>query len=107
MYVERAVDLTNYGQGDGQMYQQGMLLRTDGRTMLVKLCTKASHFNLVTPLRWGEWDRGEQKKTLMLLRACNFEVTLRSNSFRLCGLCDLISEGYSGRSIVQTFTGNG
>ena len=23
----------------------------------------ASHYNLVSPLRWGQWDRGEQKKT--------------------------------------------
>ena len=47
----------------------------------------ASHFNLVTPLRWGGWDRGWQKK-LMLLRACKFEVTLRSNLFRVCGLSE-------------------
>ena len=60
------------------------------------------------PLSVGVGGTGaSKKKTRMLLRACNFKVTLRSNSFRLCGLCDLISEGYSGRSIVQTFTGNG
>ena len=47
----------------------------------------ASNFNLVTPLRWRGWDRGEQKK-FILLRACNFEVTLRSNLFRVCGLCE-------------------
>ena len=66
---------------DGQMYRQGMwhwmdaafdecsneqmAANTHTRThmMLEKLCTKASNFNLVIPLRWGGWDRGEQTKT--------------------------------------------
>ena len=40
--------------------------------VLEKLFTKASHINLVTP------PPGASKQKLMLLRACDFEVTLRS-----------------------------
>ena len=46
-----------------------------------------THTLIWLPLFVGVGGTGASKKN-MLLRACNFEVTLRSNSFRVCVLCE-------------------